>query len=146
MLYQTAQVFLLFVPLKSSMTQAIYLILFLKQVICQTNSMPSNQVSLSIFFSLTKSQTGLLLVFLSSLQSIYLRLLSTVNYFSPLGFPGSSDSRESACNEGDLGSISVSGRLSGGGHGNPLQHSCLENPMDRRAWWATVHGVAKSWL
>ena len=45
----------------------------------------------------------------------------------------------------DTGSIPRSGRSPGGGHGNPLQFSYLENPMDRGAWWATVHGVAKSW-
>ena len=44
----------------------------------------------------------------------------------------------------DVGSIPRLGRSPGGGHGNPLKYSCLENPMDRRAWWATVHGVAKS--
>ena len=44
----------------------------------------------------------------------------------------------------DMGSIPESGRAPGGGHGNPLQYSCLENPVDRGAWWATVHGVAKS--
>ena len=44
----------------------------------------------------------------------------------------------------DLGSISESGRAPGGGHGNPLHYPCLENPMDRGAWWATVHRVAKS--
>ena len=60
------------------------------------------------------------------------------------GFPGGSDGKESACNGGDLGSIPVSGRSPGGGIGYPLQHSCLENPMDRGVWWATVHGVAKS--
>ena len=48
------------------------------------------------------------------------------------------------CNAGDLGSIPGSGRSPGEGNGNPLQYSCLENPMDRGAWWATVHGVAKS--
>ena len=48
-------------------------------------------------------------------------------------------------NAGDLGSIPGSGRSPGGGHGNPLQYSGLGNPMDRGAWWATVHGVAKSW-
>ena len=47
-------------------------------------------------------------------------------------------------NAGDEGSIPGSGRSPGGGNGNPLQYSCLENPMDRGAWWATVHGVAKS--
>ena len=45
----------------------------------------------------------------------------------------------------DVGSIPGLGRSPGGGHGNPLQYSCLENPMDRGAWWATVHGVAESW-
>ena len=45
----------------------------------------------------------------------------------------------------DTGSISGSGRSPGGGHGNPLQYSCLENPMDRGAWWATVHRVIHSW-
>ena len=52
-----------------------------------------------------------------------------------------------ACNEGDagdMGSIPGLGRSPGGRHGNPLQYSCLENPVDRGAWWATVHGVAKS--
>ena len=49
-----------------------------------------------------------------------------------------------ACNVGDPGSIPGSGRSPGEGNGNPLQDSCLENPMDRGAWWATVHGVAKS--
>ena len=50
----------------------------------------------------------------------------------------------SACNAGDLDSIPGSGRSPGEGNGNPLQYSCLENPMDRGAWWATAHGVAKS--
>ena len=45
----------------------------------------------------------------------------------------------------DAGSIPGPGRSPGGGHGNPLQCSCLENPMDRGAWWATVHGVTKNW-
>ena len=46
----------------------------------------------------------------------------------------------------DASLIHESGRSPGGGHGNPLQYSCLENPMDRSAWWAAVHGVAKSWI
>ena len=61
-----------------------------------------------------------------------------------MGFPGASDSKESTCNVGDLDSIPGLGRCPGGGYGNPLQYSCLENLMDRRAWWATVRGVAKS--
>ena len=60
------------------------------------------------------------------------------------GFPGGSDSKESACNAGDPGLIPRSGRSPGEGNGNPLQDSCLENPMDRGAWWATVHGLSKS--
>ena len=61
-----------------------------------------------------------------------------------LCFPGGPDGKESTCNAGDLGSIPGLGRSPGGGHGNLLQYSCLENPMDRGAWWATVHGVAKN--
>ena len=59
-------------------------------------------------------------------------------------FPGGSDSKEFACNAGDPGSIPRSGRSPGEGNGNPLQYSCLENSMDRGAWWATVRGVTKS--
>ena len=59
--------------------------------------------------------------------------------------PGGSEVKASACNEGDLGLIPGLGRSPGEGNGNPLQYSCLENPMDGGAWWATVHGVAKSW-
>ena len=55
-----------------------------------------------------------------------------------------SDGQESAHQAGELGSISGSGRSPGEEHGNPLQYSCLENPMDRGAWWATVQGVAKN--
>ena len=61
-----------------------------------------------------------------------------------LGFPGGSDGKESACNAGDPYSIPGSGRSPGGGHDNPLQYSCLENPMDRGTWRATVYGVANS--
>ena len=61
-----------------------------------------------------------------------------------LSIPGGSDANQSACNAGDLGSVPESGRCPGEGNGNPLQYSCLENPMDRGAWWAIVHGVAKN--
>ena len=60
-------------------------------------------------------------------------------------FPGGSEVKASACNVGDLGSIPGSGRSPGEGNDNPLQYSCLENPMDGGTWWATVHGVTKSW-
>ena len=59
-------------------------------------------------------------------------------------FPGGSDGKESACNAGDLGSLPGWGRSPGEGDGNSLQYSCLENPMDRGAWQATVQGVTKS--
>ena len=55
--------------------------------------------------------------------------------------PGGSDGKEYTCNVGDLGSISESRRFPGEGNDNPLQYSYLENPMDKGAWWATVHGV-----
>ena len=60
-------------------------------------------------------------------------------------FPNGSDGKESACSAGDLGSIPGSGRVPGEGNGNPLQCSCLKNPMDRGAWRTTVHGIANSW-
>ena len=63
-----------------------------------------------------------------------------------MGFPGGSEVKASACNAGDLGSIPGSGRSPGEGNGNPLQCSCLENPVDGGAWWATVHGIAKEWM
>ena len=59
-------------------------------------------------------------------------------------FSGDSDGKESACNTGDPDSVSGLGRSPGEGIGHPLQYSCLENSMDRGAWWATVHGVSKS--
>ena len=61
-----------------------------------------------------------------------------------LGFPCSSVSKESACSAGDPGSIPSLGRSPGEGNGNPLQYTCLENLMDRGAWWAAVHGIAES--
>jgi len=62
-----------------------------------------------------------------------------------LGFPGGSAGKESACNVGDLGLIPGLGRSPGGEHDNPLQYFAWRIPMDREAWWATAHGVAKSW-
>ena len=59
---------------------------------------------------------------------------------SERGSPGGSDGKESACNAGDPGLIPGSRRSPGEGNGNPLQYSCLGNPMDREAWWTSVHG------
>ena len=61
-----------------------------------------------------------------------------------LGFPGGSDGKESACNAWNPGSIPGLGRSPGEGNGNPLQYPCLENLVDRGAWWTTVYGIAKS--
>ena len=60
-------------------------------------------------------------------------------------FPGGSELKKPLANAGDTGSIPGSGRSLGKGNGNPLQYSCLGNLMDRGAWWAPGHGVAKSW-
>ena len=64
-------------------------------------------------------------------------------YRRTLVFPGGSDSKESACNAEDLSSTPGLGRSPGEGNGYPLQDSCLENPVDGRAWWVIVHGVAE---
>ena len=60
-----------------------------------------------------------------------------------MGFPGGSNGKKSACHAGNPGSIPGLIRSPGEGLGNPHQYSCLENPMDREVWWATVHGVTK---
>ena len=65
--------------------------------------------------------------------------------YAYIGFPGGSEVKASARNAGDPDSIPGSGRSPGEGSGNPLQYSCLENSTDGGAWWAIVHGVAKSW-
>ena len=80
----------------------------------------------------------------SSLVALSRPFISAASLLQSMGSSGSSDGKESACNAGDLGLIPGLGRSPGGGHGNPLQYSCLENPMDRGGWQATVHGVAKS--
>ena len=67
-----------------------------------------------------------------------------VRYYKWTSLDFTSDGKVSAYNAGDLGSIPGSGRSPREGNGNPLQCSCLENPMDGGAWWTTVHGVAKS--
>ena len=64
-----------------------------------------------------------------------------------MGFPGGWDGKESACNAGDVRDVVAipgSGRSPGGGNGNPLHYSCLENSMDRGAWQATAHRIAQS--
>ena len=65
-----------------------------------------------------------------------------------MGFPGGTCGKNPSVNAGDVKDVALipgSGRSLGGGHGNPLQYSCLENLMDREGWWPTVHGTAQSW-
>ena len=89
-----------------------------------------------------KSPTIIVLLSISPFMSISVCLMYWE--ISLRRFPGGSDGKVSACNAGDLGSIPGLGRSPGEGNGNPLQYSCLENSVDGEAWWATVHGVAKS--
>ena len=72
-----------------------------------------------------------------------LSVVELLGHIVVLGFPDGSDSKESACNAGDLGSIPGLGRSPGEKNGNPLQYAYLENSMDREAWQATVHGVTR---
>ena len=69
---------------------------------------------------------------------------NSLNKGDEMGFPGASHGKEPTCNVGDPDSVPGLGRSPGEGNGNPLQYSCLENSMDRGAWQATVHRVAKS--
>ena len=84
--------------------------------------------------------------FVSVVPSKYLSVSHILSYciFNQLGFPSGSNGKEPSCNVRDPCSIPGSGRSSGEGNGNPLQYSCLQNPMDRGAWWAIVHEMAKS--
>ena len=81
-------------------------------------------------------------------QQLILGCRSWTRVYISEGFPGGLAGKESACNAGDLGSIPGSGRSPGGGNGTTPQYSCLENPMDRGVWRATVHGATKgrTWL
>ena len=80
-------------------------------------------------------------------MNVYIYTHTHTHTHTHIGFPGGSEGKASACNVGDLGSIPGLGRSPGEGNGNPLQDSCLENPMDRAAWEATVHSrrVGHDW-
>ena len=116
--------------------------------------------SLSVYFVITKcgynnvwinSKLNLLILLTNFPLSqnyrciVFVGIQSISNASFLLGFPDGSDGKESACNEGDTDSIPGSGRSPGEGNGNPLQYSWLENSMDRGSWWATFHGITKSW-
>ena len=88
------------------------------------------------FSASTRTRQGHAAISMSS--SVFPTITSSSHQSSldlSMGFPGSSGGKESACNAGDTGSIPGSGRSPGGGNVNPFQFSCLENPMDRGAWW-----------
>ena len=78
---------------------------------------------------------------LSRSSPLFKSLIAHIFFWWPLGSHG----KEASCNAGDLGSITGLGRSPGERNGNPLQYSCLGNPMERKAWRAAVHGVKKSW-
>ena len=95
-------------------------------------------------FSPCGKPTSLPGLFSASFSTFLCFLVVILLALSTVGFPGGSDGLESAHNAGDPGLIPGLGRSPGEGNGYPLQHSCLENPTDRGAWWATFHRVAKS--
>ena len=76
-------------------------------------------------------------------SSSWILLFLPINHHSLQCFPYGSDSKGSACEEGDLGLIPGLGKFPGEGNSSPLLYPCLENPMDRGAWWATVHGIER---
>ena len=83
-----------------------------------------------------------------NLKRLYITLLNLHNLLGIVGLAWWLSGKESTSNAratGDVGLIPGSGKYPEGGHGNSFQYSGLENPMDRGAWWATVHGVTKSW-
>ena len=83
-----------------------------------------------------KKRNLFLIIFRKGITDLIIKINSIINSLKK--------KKESACNAGDPGLIPVSGRTLGGGHGYPLQYSCLENPLDRGAWQAIDHRVAKS--
>ena len=106
---------------------------------------------ISLHFSTSHASKFYLWNILNVIKVFWKRYKSIHNYFiifltlnSGLVFPGGPESKESACNAGDLGLVSGLGRSPEKGNGNPLQYSCLENPMNKGAWRAIVHVFAKS--
>ena len=82
-------------------------------------------------------------IFMTTVVLFALRI--TIRYSIYLGFPDGTVVKSLPANAGDVGSVPGSGRAPDVGNGNPLQYSCLKNSIDREAWQATVHGVAKNW-
>ena len=82
---------------------------------------------------------------ISKFSSVFFLIYIYSTLYKNRSFPGGSNGKESACNAGDMSLIPWSKIFPGEGNGNPLQYSCIENPMDGGAWQALVHGVAQSW-
>ena len=113
----------------------------------RTSSSPSKNISLAfnkngikVMHLVPKSKTFYAHLFMQK-HKVHIILFSWRPIFQLKGFPGGSVGKESACKAGDQGSIPGSGRSPEEGNGNPLEYSCLENSIDRGAWWATVHGA-----
>ena len=110
------------------------------------NPLSAWQTDISFFFFqsffLMCTTFKVLIKFVTILFLFYVLVFFTKMYFG-YGLPRWLNGKESACNAGDLCFIYGLGRSPGGENGNPLQYSCLENPIDRGAWWATIHGVEK---
>ena len=115
------------------------------QSLCQT--IPRIQMKYILLFQISQSISLIPVTsffLLLSVSQFFLTTTFNLNLFLVWNFPGGSNSKVSAYNAGDLGSLPGSGRSPGEGNGNPLQYSCLENPMDGGSWQSTVPGVAKS--
>ena len=112
------------------------------------NHLPKSKFEVCMSQSTRKTQKGLLYIEHLKLLKCYQSLIKCILMIRfpqhTLGFPCGSYDKQSTCSAGDPSLIPRSGRSPGERHGYPLQYSCLENPMDRGAWWALVHGVAKS--
>ena len=110
----------------------------------------SSTIHICFFFSESPIYFPCFLLFIqlliTNLRKLFINSIISINSINSLaqGFPTSLDGKASACNAGDLGLIPESGRSPGEGNGYPLQYSCLENLMHRRAWWVRIHGVTKS--
>ena len=104
---------------------------------CSNFPVPSRYIYLTLRISIP----GMVCIFLT----VFWTHLLPFPLNNRRGFPGSSPGKESACNTGDPSLIPGLGRSPGGGHGNPLQYPCLENPMDRGDWQATIHRVGHDW-
>ena len=95
-------------------------------------------LSLVVFRLLSSTSASFIMICLG------MGLFGFILLWEPLDFPGGTVVKNLLANAGDAGSIPRSGRSTGVGNGNPFQYSCLENSLDRRAWWFTVHRVTKS--